>query len=162
MKKILVVLLGIVMIFSLAACQKDDGGKDQIANPWQDFETLDKAEETAGFKLDAPAELTGYPNKHIQAIKEEMIQIFYEAEAEGENVDTVLIRKGKGSEDISGDYNEYKETEEAEVNGNKVTVKGNEGKVSLAIWTEGDYSYSVSVSGGAEKETVLSIVEAVK
>lgn len=70
-----------------------------------------------------------------------MFEIIY---ASGED-EVARVRKAPGADDVSGDYNEYAETESVDVDGVSVTMKGEGGLVSLAVWTTGDYSYALSV-----------------
>ena len=74
----------------------------------------------------------------------------------------MIISKSRGSEDISGDFNEYNTVTETEVNGNTVTIKGNGDEFSLALWVSGDYSYSVSVSSGISENALKEIIEKIK
>ena len=57
-------------------------------------------------------------------------------------------RKAAGTEDCSGDYNAYTDVTGLEANGTTVTLKGGAGQYTLAIWTDGSYSYSLSLSDG--------------
>ena len=44
-----------------------------------------------------------------------------------------------------------------------MTLKGNDGKVVLAIWSDGAYSYSISVDEqGVSLEEMTALIEAVK
>ena len=61
---------------------------------------------------------------------------------------TARYRKAAGTEDCSGDYNVYTDVTELEANGVTVTLKGEAGQYTLAIWTDGSYSYSLSLSDG--------------
>lgn len=82
------------------------------------------------------------------------------AEIDYSGSDTRLIfRKSAGDEDNSGDYNIYKEVKEIEVNNIKVTLKGDEGLVSLAVWTDKGYSCSISVDKGIKKDEMVKIKE---
>ena len=74
----------------------------------------------------------------------------------------MIIRKARGSEDISGDYNEFDNVTETQVNGSAVTIKGNGDGFSLALWVSGDYSYSVSVSSGISENALKEIIEKIK
>ena len=74
----------------------------------------------------------------------------------------MIIRKSRGSEDISGDFNEYNTVTETEVNGNTVTIKGSGDEFILALWVSGDYSYSVSVSSGISENALKEIIEKIK
>lgn len=74
----------------------------------------------------------------------------------------MIIRKARGSEDISGDYNEFDNVTETQVNGSAVTIKGNGDGFGLALWVSGDYSYSVSVSSGISENALKEIIEKIK
>lgn len=73
----------------------------------------------------------------------EMAQVTYQGE---EN--TVIFRKSKGLEDNSGDYSEYEDETQIEVNNIIVTLKGGNQDYTLAIWNDGEYSYSIALSKG--------------
>ena len=138
-------------------------GGMQIANPFVDCESLDAAAEIAGFDFTVPETVEGYPDRMIQAIANDLIQVFCTTgDMAQSDTEYILLRKGVGTEDISGDYNEYASVTEEDVNGRTVTLKGDGEQVYLATWTDGGYSYSVSVSDGAELDTVLALVNALK
>lgn len=116
----------------------------EIPSPFIPFETLAEAEKLAGFSVILPVKLReGYTQKAIEAIENEMLQIIFE---NGE--DMLVIRKAKGSDDISGDYNEYSENETMTVGSLQVSTKGNSGKVNTATWVNGEYTYAVTVDSG--------------
>lgn len=116
-------------------------GDVEIPSPFVSFETLAEAEKLAGFDLTLPSKMPEtYTQKSIEAIENEMIQILF---GNGEN--TIVIRKAKGSDDISGDNNEYSENNTLTVGGLQVAAKGNNGKVNVATWVDGEYTYAVSV-----------------
>ena len=112
----------------------------QIANPFVDYETLNAAAQAAGFELTAPDTADGWSGeKVIQVMSNSMIQvIFHDADD-----NRLFVRKEAGDMDISGDYNIYAEESTVTVGAYSVTLKGNDGMVSTAIWTSGDYSYAV-------------------
>lgn len=120
------------------------GGDDGIPNPFIDCATMADAQKTAGFTITVPAKMPeGYVQDLIQAVKNEMVQVFYK---NGE--EEILIRKAKGSEDISGDYNEYKENNTITVGNLKVFTRGNDGKVNTTTWVDGEYTYSITANLG--------------
>ncbi len=61
---------------------------------------------------------------------------------------TVCYRKSVGTEDNSGDFEEYPDVVTEEMNGRSVTLKGADGEYILAVWTDGEYSYSMLMSQG--------------
>ena len=130
-------------------------GGVQIANPFVDYATLDAAAQVAGFELTAPEDVEGYSGeKSIQAADSSMIQIIYT----DDSGNRLFIRKQAGSEDISGDYNEYPEVKTVAVNGCDVTLKGSGGTVCTAIWTNGGYSYAVSADMPLSTEAMTALV----
>ncbi len=132
----------------------------QIANPFVDFDSLEEAAKLAGFSMRVDAEPEGYPIRHIQAVKNELLQMFLATgDMAEEGTEHVLFRKGVGSEDVSGDYNEYASVSQQELAGRTVTLKGDGKLVWLATWTDGNYSYSISVSDGMEQESMLALVK---
>ena len=83
-----------------------------------------------------------------------MFEIIY---ASGED-ETARIRKAPGADDVSGDYNEYAETETVDAGGVSVTMKGENGLVKLAVWTNGDYSYALSVENAIGQSDMAALV----
>lgn len=133
--------------------------QNQIPSPWKDYESLKDAQDAAGFKVKLPKKISGYKKSVIQAIDKEMLQVFYEkGDAE------ILIRKAPEAQgkDISGDNNEYAKVSKVKKNGKTITIKGTAKKKNLAIWSDGDYSYSVSSSKGLSQKALLKIVKQVQ
>ena len=87
---------------------------------------------------------------------EVIFAILFETGADGERA--AYIRKAPGADDISGDYNDYAETETLDVNSRSVTMKGNDGLVNLALWTDGGYSYALNVTDGLSQSDIAALV----
>lgn len=117
-------------------------------SPFISYDNMTEAAKMAGFDMTVP----NTPDS-IEAWEGYMIQTLY-----GEDGSDMLIRKAMGNEDISGDYNEYKQVETVE----GVTLKGKNGLFSLAVWTSGDYSYSISVSKALSQADMIALVSTVK
>lgn len=136
-------------------------GEIEIPSPFIPFETLAEAEKLAGFTITLPEKLPeGYTQKVIEAIENEMLQVMFE---KGEN--GFVIRKAKGSEDISGDYNEYKENNTVTVGNLKVSTRGNDGKVNTATWVDGEYTYSITANlgkTGLDMSTINDIIGGIR
>ena len=88
-----------------------------------------------------------------------MIQISYQ---DADGVDSIVIRKGTGSDDISGDYNTYDETSTLDVDGITVTTKGSEGLINVATWTNGDFSFSITATAGLDSDGITELVQAIQ
>lgn len=71
---------------------------------------------------------------------------------------SACFRKSLGSEDNSGDYNVYSEEKAISAGGISAILKGESGKYTLAVWSDGEYSYSLSLFDGisaAEWEDII-------
>lgn len=75
-----------------------------------------------------------------------------EVEYTGADNETACLRKSRGAEDNSGDYNTYGDTKTLTVNGAAVTIKGENGCYTLAVWQNNGFSYSLSLSNGISAE----------
>ena len=57
----------------------------------------------------------------------------------------LCLRKATGSEDISGDFNQYAESNAVDVDGRSVPLQGTDSQVQLATWLDGNYPYSIGI-----------------
>ena len=71
-----------------------------------------------------------------------------------------VYRKGKGSDDVSGDYNDYSSQKKITVSDVTVILKGSGDGYCLAVWQDEDYSYSASLDQDAPASTWRSILKA--
>lgn len=116
------------------------GDNTQIPNPFTDCDTLADAAALAGFDIIVPDSVDGYEERAITAMENDMIQVLY---LHGD--DQICVRKAAGEEECSGDYNVYSEEKTVTAGDREITLRGNNGKVMVAVWTEGGYSYSIGV-----------------
>lgn len=147
LKKIISITLCAALALSAAACSNNNSEAVQIPNPFVDCDTMDAAKELAGFDLTLPKAAD-----ELEAVENEMIQAFY-----GENGSEMLIRKALGDQDISGDYNEYPQIETVD----GITLKGENDQFTLAVWTNGGYTYSISVGEALSQTDMLALVNSV-
>ena len=84
----------------------------------------------------------------------EMAQIEYTGEGE-----TVVFRKGTGTDDVSGDYNVYSSVKEIMAGANLVTLKGENNVFTLAVWTDGNYSYSLDIPKGLSEDEWSEMIQ---
>lgn len=132
------VKLGDVQTLELGNTDEDsETDSNQIPNPWQEYKTVSEAAKAAGISFSAPEKFEKYTVSYVQAM-DGIVEVRY---SNGSN--EICVRKGKGTDDISGDYNVYKNVSEKKIGGNNVTFKGNGDGVSSATWTNGTYSYSL-------------------
>ena len=140
-----------------------EGEKVGLPNPWSDVKDLKEAEKKTGIKLTAPKKIKGFDQKSYQVLlkKDKIVQIDYRKD----DNNSVAIRKGISKKDISGDYNEYKNTKKVTVKGNKIKLQGNGKTYSLATWTKGKYSFSVGIYNdgkGMSLKEIKNIIGQVK
>lgn len=161
MKKFTAFLLVASMTLALTAC----GGKKQenqigMPNPFVEYEKIEEAESAAGFEIEAPGALTGFSEYNLSVMDDKMIQIIY-----SNDDDSIYVRKSaveSEPEDISGDYNKYKESQDVDCGDFTVHMEGNDSKVMKATWTAGDYNYSVTSNAGVEINAMCQIVDQLK
>ena len=131
------------------------GGETQIPNPFVDVKTAGEAAELAGFPFAEPSNLPeGFTLSVIQAAKGELAQAIYE-----NGDDRLCWRKCLGSGDMSGDFNAYEQEETVQLAERSVKLTGNDDLVNLAVWNEGEYAFSISISGkGISRDAMISMV----
>lgn len=174
-KKMIVLALCTVMAFSFTACggnkketapttiaeETETSSGAEIANPFVDCQTLEEAAAQAGFDLSVPDSIGDYSEKVIQTAKEDgldLIQVFYTGSGE----EKVLVRKGICEGDISGDYTVYEKEETVTEEGIEITLKGDSECMHLALWTEGEYKFSLYAEAGMDSAEMVEIVKMIK
>lgn len=117
-------------------------------------ESLQALSEKTGLPL---FELTGLPFavEHTEYVSywDELAEIQYFG-----STDSLCYRKSKGTEDNSGDYNVYPKNEAIEISGSSVTLKGENSGYTLASWTDGTYSYSISVTNALSQDAFRQLI----
>ena len=123
--------------------------------------SMQQATVLTGFTMRIPEGKSPYTEKTISVIGEDMIEVAYSKEepfAVGYS-----IRKARAEVDISGDFTEYPDIREVDFEGRKVTLKGEAGTCSLALWEENGFSYAVKAQEKPmTEEEILEIVKAVE
>ena len=71
---------------------------------------------------------------------------------------TLSYRISKGSEDNSGDYNEYETTYTKTINGFSMTLEGNGTLIYKAVYQQGGYSYSITASKGLTEQQLMQML----
>ena len=148
------VLIGAAAIYPLLhqEPQNPDGGgeNDTTVSSFAPVEvsSLSELSEAVGFLV---PEIENLPFKVIKIVYVDtfgMADITYTGED-----NEAFFRMGEGTEDISGDYTEYQEETAMENGAYSVTLKGESNSYKLAIWTDGTYSYCLSLQKGVSVET---------
>ena len=177
MKKFFVFTVAAALLLSFAACaqnvkpavqpepaQQEETMLDnqQIPNPWTDCASEEEAAQLAGFDLTAPDAISGAGEKSYRVMTAEDAETISEIDyASGEDR-AAYVRKAPGADDISGDYNNYAESETVDADGTSVTMKGADGFVNLAVWTSGEYSYALHVTAGLRQSDMAALVSEIQ
>ena len=112
----------------------------EIVNPFLSCQTMDAAAQIAGFSMELPEHLQ---RSAIRAVESSMIEVTcQDGEAQ------ITLRKGIGTQDISGDYDSYPEITQEDINNCSVTLKGSNGKIMVATWNSDGYTYAVRAAKG--------------
>ena len=170
MKKMMMMVMTLVLAAGMTACAataqndtaqyesvvetEETGMYDQIANPWSEYATVSEAGDAAGIAFNAPEKLDDMDISCIQAMNG-LAEVRYGTDEAG-----ITYRKGAGTDDISGDYNEYTEISDVTISDAAVTLRGNDGKVFSAIWNDGANSYAYYAANGADPETAQAHIAA--
>ncbi len=151
-----------------------------LANPWTDVDTAEAAADGAGVGyFNVPADGTEVNNGPINWYTYRYTTLL--AEADGAvGAAELTVRKGVknpadpvayNTNDVSGDYNDYKYEWEQEVGDWQVKCCGNEeGKTMKATWQSDNFSYAIMVRGqgdvrdtfGLGDEDIATIVGSVE
>lgn len=117
--------------------------------------SVEELSKAVGFEVSEPGNLPFEPESVVYtAYWAEMAEITYSNDEK-----TAVFRKGIGSDDVSGDYNSYELTSKVSLNNIDVTLKGRNEKYTLAIWTDGEFAYSLSLSEGIEETEWIRILQ---
>ena len=134
-----------------------------MANPWTDTATLEEAVKGAGLEsFVLPQVYSCFADSHSEGLFRYMDGL---VEVILDDVDNRLVlRKGLGSEDISGDYNMYPEEWDINWKGLNIHCRGEKGNVRTACWFFNGCAYSLSFNAdalgmpGLSEDSVCSLV----
>ena len=128
-----------------SASESTDSEQVGMPNPWVEAKDQNDAQAQAGFSIQLPSSLPAeYGAPGFLVIPDEIMEAYYAGAGEAR----LCVRKAAGTEDASGDYREYPESQQVTVDGLDVTMKGDNGTISLATWNDGTNAYSIGIYGG--------------
>ena len=126
------------------------GDDAQVTNPYEDLPDAAALASRLGYTPKLPQTLpAGFSESGAALIGGRLAQVEYT-----DGAATVSYRTAKGTDDVSGDYNSYSEQSTE----NSVTLKGDGGQISLAVWKDDASSYALSFSPGVTKQAALDWV----
>ena len=152
-----ILLVGAAALPKLISSPVPEESETMLANGMVEVTSKEELSEAVGFPVKSAQSLPFFPQSiYYTSYWGEMAQIDY---ANGGS--TACFRQSLGEEDNSGDWSEYPAQKSLTVNGCAVTLKGEADSYTLAIWQDGTYSYSLSLSAGQPASVWESIVEGV-
>ena len=148
-----------ILVAGLTAVVLLIGGNAQaMPSPLVEYTSVRDAWAVAGLPVYTPTLLpVGYAQKDIIVIDKSLAEIFYRNDAGKE----ILFRMARGDADISGDNTVYEVNQVVQVGRKYIRVKGTEKHVSLALWSRGGYTFSLSFEEPVSVEAVQAIVSTI-
>ena len=140
LKSILLIISSVMVLLSGCSCENNvrEGNRAMVPNPFVSVDSVELAAEGAGFVFYCPSEVEGYSKKDISYIKNKLIQVVFR-----DGNKSILLRKAKGTDDISGDYNKYNNIDNQQVKAYSVTMKGRGDGYYVSSWSYGCFSFAV-------------------
>ena len=146
----------LLAVFALPRLQQGPNEPPDVASSGgiQECESADALAAAVGFPIEELSNLPFTPDEisYVDYFGE-MAQITY-----GSDDTSVTLRKARGNEDISGDYNEYSAVSELWIDSVSIVLKGDGDTCSLALWQQDGFSYSLSVEPGVSEQEITMLV----
>lgn len=144
----LVMVVAVLVAVPLLREHPDTAPPVQALPPFRQVDSLDALSEAVGFPVTEVSKLPFAPvSTTYTAYDEGLAEITYT----GSGGQTATYRQSCGSEDNSGDYNLYPDTQT--LPDQNATLKGQDGLYTLALWTDDTYTYSLHLSSGLSADT---------
>ncbi len=99
----------------------------------------------------------GILKKDISYIKNKLIQVVFR-----DGNKSILLRKAKGTDDISGDYNKYNNIDNQQVKQYSVTMKGRGDGYYVSSWSYGSFSFAVTSSSPLSAEYMKTLITSMR
>ena len=153
-----VLLMGAMALPKFISSPVPEESETMVANGMVEVTSKEELSEAVGFPVKSAQSLPFFPQSiYYTSYWGDMAQIDY---ANGGS--TACFRQSLGEEDNSGDWSEYPAQKSLTVNGCAVTLKGEADSYTLAIWQDGTYSYSLSLSAGQPASVWAELIEGVQ
>lgn len=153
-----VLLLGALTVPKLLTGDPAQAEPEQgvmTANGMEEVANAQALADAVGFPVSEATELPFEPlTVHYTSYWGQMAEISYEA---GDQ--TAELRKSPGTDENSGDYTVYPATEQLTVADLDIQLRGDaQDAYTLAVWTDGQYAYSLRLSQGQTAEVWQQII----
>ena len=150
----LVVVVAVLVAVPLLREQPDTAPPVQVLPPFRQVDSLDALSEAVGFSVTEVSKLPFDPVSTTYTTYDEgLAEITYT----GSGGQTATYRQSLGTADNSGDYTLYKDTQV--IPENNATLKGQDQSYTLALWTDGTYTYSLNLSTGLSADAWQALLD---
>ena len=126
-----------------------------MANPFSDFDTLQQAEESAGFSMNLPEKIGEYTISIYRTQPGKMLEVLYVRENQ-----KIRVRKTQTEEDISGYYGEA-ESKDIPMQDIVIHAVLQQDQVINAYWIHEGCSYSFSCDQGVSEQILMEFADVV-
>lgn len=134
--------------------QPDTAPPVQVLPPFRQVDSLDALSEAVGFPVTEVSKLPFDPvSTTYTAYDEGTAEITYT----GPDDQAATYRQSLGTADNSGDYTLYEDTQV--VPENNATLKGQDQSYTLALWTDGTYTYSLRLSSALSADAWQALLD---
>ncbi len=150
----LVVVVAVLVAVPLLREQPDTAPPVQVLPPFRQVDSLDALSEAVGFPVTEVSKLPFDPvSTTYTAYDEGLAEITYT----GSGGQTATYRQSCETEDNSGDYNFYPDTQT--LPDQNATLKGQDGLYTLALWTDDTYTYSLRLSSALSADAWQALLD---
>ena len=150
----LVVVVAAVLAVPQLREQPDTAPPVQVLPPFRQVDSLDALSEAVGFPVTEVSKLPFDPvSTTYTAYDEGTAEITYT----GPDDQAATYRQSLGTADNSGDYTLYEDTQV--VPENNATLKGQDQRYTLALWTDGTYTYSLRLSSALSADAWQALLD---
>ena len=150
----LVVVVAVLVAVPLLREQPDTAPPVQVLPPFRQVDSLDALSEAVGFPVTEVSKLPFAPvSTTYTAYDEGLAEITYT----GSGGQTATYRQSLGTEDNSGDDTLYEDTQV--IPENNATLKGQDQRYTLALWTDGTYTYSLRLSSALSADAWQALLD---
>lgn len=130
-------------------------GDTQVTWDYQEYDSAQALSEQMGYEVSDIEGLPFDPQTTVYAsIGTDLAQIDYQT---GDT--SACYRKSLGTEDNSGDYNQYEKVDTVSAGDIQVELRGADDGYVLAVWTDGTYAYSLSLSQAQPEDVWEQLLE---
>ena len=151
---LVVVVAAVLAVPQLRAEPNETTPPQFTGTPFHQVDTLAALSDAVGFPVTEPSALPfDLVNTTYTAYDEGTAEITYT----GPNGQTATYRQSLGTADNSGDDTLYEDTHV--IPENNATLKGQDQSYTLALWTDGTYTYSLRLSSGLPADAWQALLD---